>query len=292
MLDINKTLLEEINKYPSEFKVARKVPWSLERGVPKLTPASNTYVVFLDLETTGLNYKEHELIELALVKCSISSTGFISPVDFYSHLQQPSTPINECGDAAKANGITNVMVEGQTIIPKDIYEFLEGVTYIVSHNATFDRPFFHKYFPNAPHMKWGCSYKDLPWKSLGQNKCSLDQLLLLDNYTFEVHRALNDAGALAFLFQINIELFKDLLHNINQDKYRVLAWEAPFSVKDTLKECGYTWNAPVRNVWSKDIYKDEIDRETDMLIALYPNAEDDGEIIKLDDSFKRYLPQE
>lgn len=100
--------------------------------------ASRNYVV-LDLETTGLSYKQDEIIEIAAIKYCGQKT------DTFSQLIKPKSVIPE--NITDLTGITNEMVQDADSIEIVLPKFLEfiGNFRLVGHNIkTFDILFINK----------------------------------------------------------------------------------------------------------------------------------------------------
>ena len=72
-------------------------------------------ICVLDLETTGTDYKEDEIIEIAIkcIEITKENGNKLVVVDAYDSLQEPGIPIPE--SATKINGITDDMVKGHSI---------------------------------------------------------------------------------------------------------------------------------------------------------------------------------
>ena len=104
--------------------------------------ARNTTVspyVVLDLETTGLNYKQDEIIEIAAIKCTgeeiLSFRELVKP--------ESSVPAN----ITKLTGITDEMLQGASSIENVLPKFLDfiGSCKLVGHNIkTFDILFLNQ----------------------------------------------------------------------------------------------------------------------------------------------------
>ncbi|ATY84991.1 PolC-type DNA polymerase III [Kyrpidia spormannii] len=99
-------------------------------------PLQEAEFVVFDTETTGLNAREHTLIEIAAVKVRGGKL-----VDHYASLIDPGVPISP--KIQELTGITNDMVKGQP----GLSEVLEGFrkfaagAVLVAHNAEFDMGF-------------------------------------------------------------------------------------------------------------------------------------------------------
>ncbi len=93
------------------------------------------FIVF-DLETTGLNVKTTEIIEISALKVKNFKI-----IDSFSVLVKPKRPVDP--QATKINNITNKMLEGQKSIEKVLPDFIHFVSnnYLLGYNiATFDIP--------------------------------------------------------------------------------------------------------------------------------------------------------
>lgn len=101
----------------------------------KSTQLESDVTVF-DFETTGLNSKEHEIIQVGAIKYRNEKI-----IDSYESLIKPSSPISP--KITKLTGITNEMVVDAPL-PKDLltdlHNFIRGET-LVAHNAPFDMRF-------------------------------------------------------------------------------------------------------------------------------------------------------
>ena len=99
----------------------------------------------LDLETTGLNPAENEIIEVAAIK--VDQNGSITS---YTSLIKPKLPIP--GMISEITGITNEMVSCSRGASEVLPEFLEfvGDSMIVGHNVqAFDIPFLEQHAKRA-----------------------------------------------------------------------------------------------------------------------------------------------
>lgn len=68
--------------------------------------------IVLDTETTGLNHRKDEIIEIGTVAVTVNDLGNIGDIiGVYGALQQPSIPIPE--EVTRLTDITDEMVNGQ-----------------------------------------------------------------------------------------------------------------------------------------------------------------------------------
>ena len=100
--------------------------------------------VVLDVETTGLNSELAQIIEIGLRSFTFNKeTGHIlSLADSYSAFQDPGIPLDP--EIVSLTGITDEMLQGQTIDWKRVDQVLSSAQIIIAHNAAFDRPFIEK----------------------------------------------------------------------------------------------------------------------------------------------------
>lgn len=122
--------------------------------------------VFLDVETTGLDHRQHEVIELALVSFSYTQEGEITAIsEPITRLRQPSHPIPP--EVTAITGLTDADVVGRAIDPVEIAAIIEPAAIILAHNAGFDRPFAERAWPCFSVKPWGCSMSEVPWARRG-----------------------------------------------------------------------------------------------------------------------------
>lgn len=168
-------------------------------GQTSLLHTSNMQsIVFLDLETTGLDASKNEIIEIGAIK--IDEDGF---EDNFQYFIKPSRPVSE--KISSITGITNEMLSQanaiDSILPK-LNQFI-GSSTIVAHNAEFDLPWLilhnkrlNIFFPKNTiicTLKWA--------RQLGEKRASLTALTKKYHIFHEdAHRALQDAMATKELF--------------------------------------------------------------------------------------------
>lgn len=94
--------------------------------------------VIVDTETTGLNHRKDEIIEIGAIAFSYDQQGNVGDVTgIYGGLQQPTTPIP--ADITRLTGITDEMVAGKMIDIQALRALIEPADLVIAHNAGFDR---------------------------------------------------------------------------------------------------------------------------------------------------------
>lgn len=187
------------------------------RRVKRFIPKSDTDLyrvplVVVDVETTGLDPKADQIIEIGAIKIM----GF-EPVDQFNSLIASSIPLTD--DIIRITGITPKMLEGQPAmngVLKNFLKFIEG-SILVAHNAEFD----------ISMIKAACSRIgiDLEWPIICTLKLAreflpelenkkLDTLARHYNLKFEErHRAIGDIKVTCDVFrQILFHEAEDLRH--------------------------------------------------------------------------------
>jgi DNA polymerase-3 subunit epsilon len=148
----------------------------------------------LDVETTGLDNRLDEVVELGIVLFEFDRfTGEVfGAVDEYCGLRDPGCPIPP--GAMQAHGISDADVRGQRLDDDKVRSLLGRSTLLIAHNAKFDRGFIERLYPESRRMSWLCSMEGVPWRRKGYPSRSLQNLLRAHNFDAEAaHRALDDA---------------------------------------------------------------------------------------------------
>ena len=161
--------------------------------------------IILDTETTGLDPRDHRVIEIACVEVD----DFIPTGRTFHRYVNPGREIE--ADAERVHGISNAFVADKPFFadPSICDSFLEfvGDAVIVAHNAAFDRGFVNAELQRSgrDHVhetRWTCTYK-LAQKRFPGMYNSLDALCKRFRISLaerEKHGALIDARLLAAVY--------------------------------------------------------------------------------------------
>lgn len=166
-----------------------------------------SYIAF-DVETTGLNPQENEIIEIGALKVRGGKV-----TERFMEFIRPSSPLSS--SIISLTGITDEMVADarpRCSVIADFLDFCEDDV-LIGHNVIFDYSFMKcsAAAENLPFEKSGIDtlkiaqkvHKDLPSKSLSS---------LCDYYQIEnraAHRAYHDALATAKLYQTLAHYFEE-----------------------------------------------------------------------------------
>lgn len=154
--------------------------------------------VALDVETTGLDHRRHEVIEFAAQRFRLDDFGRIVETGRpRSWLEQPSEPIPVA--ITRVTGIADPDVAGRSISDGEAAGMILGSDFVISHNAAFDRPFTEKRLPMVAGRPWVCSLADFDWWEAGYEGRTLSALLGRMGWFYDPHRAETDVTALLHL---------------------------------------------------------------------------------------------
>lgn len=207
----------------------------------------------IDTETTGTDPANDAVIELAVLafEYDAASGRLLRIVDVYDGLEDPGRPIP--APATAIHGITDAMVVGQRLDEARVTAMLEGVQWVIAHNARFDRPLLERRMPVFETLRWACSVADVPWEAEGYSGAKLQYLAIQQGFFFEGHRSEIDCRAL--LEVLSRPLPKSggtglalLLQRAAESRLRLWAINSPFETKDVLRARGYRWD-PTKRCW-------------------------------------------
>ncbi|OLF81901.1 DNA polymerase III subunit epsilon [Marinobacter sp. C18] len=263
-----------IEENPNDYRLLRRVPWTADSAIFPMHPVEpvgdEVPFVCLDTETTGFDAASNKVIELGMVKGSISpSIGRVTAIKAVASLyEDPGFPIPQL--ITDITGIRNEDVAGRSIDDHQVREWFADDPIVIAHNAAFDRPFFENRF-GMGQLRWACSIKDVPWADFGFESTKLEYLLLKLGYFYEGHRACVDALALAYLIDVLPKAGRQILANEQAARIKLEAFGCPFEMKDYLKARGYRWE-PNDKVWHTEVAQELLDDELDFLSQTYQNG--------------------
>ena len=228
-----------------DYRVLRKlVPRTV---LAPLNGASFKTALFVDVETTGLDPVNDEIIELAMIPFTYGVNGQIfSTLEPFQSFQQPNVPIS--AEITAVTGITDEMVKGKEIDANIVEMIVAKVDLIIAHNANFDRRFLERFSPVFEDKPWACSIEQVNWRSEGFEGTRLGYLVAGAGYFYEKHRALNDCYAAIELLAKTLPVcgypaMKQLLENARTPSWRIWALNAPYDLKELLRSRGYKWSS-------------------------------------------------
>lgn len=280
MIPVNPETINRIQQSPNDFRILERIPYTSDSFTfpCRLHPiqGDEIRVIVLDLETTSLDTSTAKVIEIGMVELLYSpSMGAVTEiVGKYSELECPGEPLSD--EVQRATGITDEMVAGKRIDDAGVAQFIGNDPLVIGHNAvSYDRPIFERRFPSHKGLRWACSLKDVPWRSLGFESAKLDYLAMRLGGFYDAHRASTDCLALIWVLDNVGIAWRVLMDNGLQSSYIVRAIGAPFEVKDVLKANGYRWDdgeSGRPKHWWKSVAHEHLEQEKVWLFSLAPRA--------------------
>jgi len=154
----------------------------------------NPLGAIVDVETTGFSPYKDEIIELCIVLFRVDHHGLAEIVEEYTGLREPVNGINAA--AARVNGIGWADVCGRDLDYQRVNELIGRADFFIAHNASFDRSFVTRLFPQAAYKHWYCSMSGINWRGKGYPNRRLQDLLTWHGIRPDrQHRAADDVRA-------------------------------------------------------------------------------------------------
>jgi DNA polymerase-3 subunit epsilon len=253
-----------------DYKVLRRLTPRRTTATPTVSPIK--VGIIIDFETTGTDFTNDEIIEIAMVKFRYDdSDQIISVEDTFEAFNQPSVPIP--ANIVELTGITDAMVAGRSVDATSLEVFVADANIVIAHNAGFDRKFAERSWSVFEHKHWACSMAEIDWRKHGFGGTKLEYLLADAGFFHDAHRAIGDCHATLELLArplpvISKTAFEMLVNHARRKTYRVWAQHSPYEVKDVLRRRGYRWNDGTDGSprsWRIDVEEDKRDAELNYL---------------------------
>lgn len=231
------SLIEEPYE-PSRWRV---IPEQVPQKITQRT--DHQVLTIIDLETTGLDFKDDKIIEIGAISVDFNlEDGIVGLRSQYTAVQDPCAPLSE--EIIKITGLTDDDLQGKSIDWRKVNDILDQSDYIVCHNSSFDRKFLESATPafvqnKIQNMLFGCTLNGINWKKRGFVSAKLVDLNARLKFTYPAHRALNDCWATINLLQNVPSALNELIADIQQDKTLIYVEDITFKQSSDLKAQGF-----------------------------------------------------
>ncbi len=209
----------------------------------------------LDVETTGIDPKSAEIIEVGLLQFVWEpEKKTCRLLESFSLLRQPSHSIPS--EITKITGIDDALVVGKKMDWQKVQTHIDGSDILIAHNVDFDRNFLTASGGlDFEDCHWACSIAHIDWKAKGFGSRALNYLAADHGFVNPfAHRALFDC---ATTFRLVSDHFPELYKRSLEKEFWVHATGAAFEKKDLLKNNHYRWDRD-RRVWKKRTVESEL----------------------------------
>lgn len=231
---------------PAQWRLLRRLDIPNRFNDPQGGPTKRAMVI--DVETTGLSTENDDVIQLAMLPFDYEvESGRILTVHkalAFEGLREPAVPISE--EASLITGITDDMVASKSIDDSAVAAVVADADLVIAHNAYFDRPMAERHWDCFAEKPWACTLNSVDWLREGFSAGKLDYLGMQFGWFYDGHQALADCEAcLALLAQTLPKSGKRVMSVVREaalrDDYLVRAVDAPYDLRDRLKQRGYRW---------------------------------------------------
>jgi len=203
-------------------------------------------LLILDTETTGLNYEEHEIIEIGAILYNVPTRCIASQFSTLFPCKN--------NEAEHINKIpSKLLLEKHIDFSHALFQMIKKCDAIVAHNAEFDKKFVKKIF--VAEKKWICTKDDFKWPiQKGSNLNLINISLEMGVPVVSAHRALTDCKLIADCFS-KLDDLEDRLNDALKERELYMA-VISFDKKEIAKQEGFYFDYEFKR-WIKKLTEEE-----------------------------------
>ncbi len=250
------TIKETVNENDKDSRVKSSFKSNDEPYEILNTMHSLENILILDTETTGLDSKNDDCLEVGSILFNVKSRCVLAQQSFL-------LPVKK-NNAEKINKIPAEITRLRQPVFEAIkyFESLVQISdVIVAHNAEFDMKWFGlKKLPQID-KQWICSMDDISWpddRQLNTRPSVKDLALAYGVPVWNAHRALTDCIYLAEVFKRCSDL-ENLLIRALEPKVLLRA-EISYDKRHLAKNAGFRWNDAVKGAWSRKMSRRDMEK--------------------------------
>jgi DNA polymerase-3 subunit epsilon len=244
-------------------------PTSERADWPPVPPEHATglrQICLIDVETTGLDWRRHRVIEVCAARVQVGAQGRIAGIrSIGTGLEDPGHPLPQ--NIVRLTGLCDDLVADKVIARDALADTIASCSGVVAYNSNFDRGFIEALLPDLPLMPWACAMRDLRWRDYGFEPGPQNYLLQQSGYyPPAAHRAEADVLSLCQLLAHECadgeNMMAKLLDAMTAPAWRFEATRAPYDRRHDLKDRGYQFRRQGSGaLWHKHVRADEYDDE-------------------------------
>lgn len=252
----------------SRYKILRpakgRADWP---SVPPEQAAGMRQICLIDVETTGLDWRRHPVIEVCAARVQVDVQGRIKGIrSIGTGLEDPGHPLPS--GIVQLTGLTDDILAGKAMDRETLAAIIASCSGVIAFNSQFDRSFIDALLPDLPPMPWACAMKDVSWRQLSFESGPQNYLLQqCGYYPPAAHRAEADVLSLCQLLDHVCDdgqsVMAKLLHAMSAPAWRFEATRAPYDNRHDLQDRGYRFRKKgLGALWHKHVraneYADEL----------------------------------
>jgi len=209
-------------------------------------------VCIIDLETTGLDPTQDQVIELGAILYSVKHQTILEQFSCLLFVQEnPQEYTNKI--PAKA---THERGYSSSRLDRVLMDFADDSDYLIAHNAAFDKQWnlFDELW-----QPWLCTCEDFIWPKNHQKANLINTCLNHGIGVTKVHRALSDCQLIAELFDRADDLqglFEKAIARSQEPLLTVLAG-VNYDTRHLAQKAKFYWE-PNKKVWQKEIKQSDL----------------------------------
>lgn len=215
-------------------------------------------ILGLDIETTGLDHSEDEIIELGLVVYDVDRQQTVSSASFFFETNKWDDELEDIYSFPREYSKNGIPLKSDfnpfSIIQHDVY-------CICSHNADFDKPFVISRWPDFDKISWLCTHRDLDHSSMLRRFSSERVAHLAVDYgipVYDWHRALSDAELCARIAAKH-DVVKAMARKSSQQYMLQVTGYFNTNYQRDLSLAGFRYSPEIKT-WEKyDLIQEELD---------------------------------
>lgn len=233
-------------------------PFGDRTQFPSVTQPPLDQVLILDTETSGLETKQGQVIEIGAILYSVQTQSIIQ--EFSTLIPATDNPAEKI-NRIKPEALQKISWALADYGVKMLKNMAKQAELIVAHNAEFDRKWFDEATrkqtslvppllnANGNLLSWVCTCSDFLWPRQTKSRQSLVDLALAHGIgVASNHRALTDCQLISELFD-RMENLPALFEQALRPKARFQAL-VTYKQKNLAKTAGFQW-FPERKTWER-----------------------------------------